>query len=53
MRRGGNEVAGDVAIHLLNRIELLTIRLHVRQARSGGPAEIDVHRVQADASSRP
>jgi endonuclease/exonuclease/phosphatase family metal-dependent hydrolase len=49
----GNEISGDVAVHLLNKIELLTIRLKVRQARRGGPAEIDVHRVMADASSRP
>jgi hypothetical protein len=53
MRSDGNEISGDVAVHLLNRIELLTIRLQVRQARRGGPAEIDVHRVQADTSSRP
>jgi hypothetical protein len=48
----GNEVVGDVAVHLLNRIELLTIRLRVRQAPRGGPAEIDVHRVQHGVSSR-
>jgi hypothetical protein len=36
----------------LNRIELLTIRLHVRQTRRAGPAEIDVHRLHADVSSR-
>jgi hypothetical protein len=48
----GNEISGDVAVHLLNKIELLTIRLQVRQARRGKPAEIDVHRVQADASSK-
>ena len=53
MRSDGNEISGDVAVHLLNRIELLTIRLQLRQARRGGPAEIDVHRVQADTSSRP
>ena len=52
-RSAGNEISGDVAVHLLNRIELLTIRVQVRQARSGGPAEIDVHHVQADTSSRP
>jgi hypothetical protein len=48
----GNVVSGDVAVHLLNRIELLTIRLQVRHARGGVPTEIDVHRVEADASSR-
>ena len=32
-RKGGNEIVGDVALHLLNKIELLTIRLQVRQAR--------------------
>jgi hypothetical protein len=51
-RRRGNEIVGDVAVHLLNRIELLTIRLQVRQARRGGPAEIDVHRVQHGVSSQ-
>lgn len=48
----GNEITGDVAVHLLNRIELLTIRLHARQARRGGPTQIDVHHVRADAASR-
>jgi hypothetical protein len=48
----GNVVSGDVAVHLLNRIELLTIRLQVRHARGGLPTEIDVHRLEADASSR-
>ena len=48
----GNVISGDVAVHLLNRIELLTIRLQVRHARQRGPSEIDVHRVDADASSR-
>jgi hypothetical protein len=48
----GNIVSGDVAVHLLNRIELLTIRLQLRQAAGGAPTEIDVHRVEADASSR-
>ena len=52
-RKGGNEIVGDVALHLLNKIELLTIRLQVRQARRGGPTEIDVHHVRADAKSRP
>ena len=52
-RDDGNVISGDVAVQLLNRIELLTIRLQVRQARRGGPMEIDVHRVEADASSRP
>ena len=52
-RNRGNEVSGDVAVHLLKRIELLTIRLQVRQARRGGPAQIDVRRVPADASNRP
>lgn len=52
-RSRGNEITGDVAVHLLNRIELLTIRLQVRQARRGGPAEIDVHRVRANVTSRP
>ena len=52
LRNRGNEISGDVAVHLLKRIELLTIRLQVRQARQGGPAEIDVRRVPADASSR-
>jgi hypothetical protein len=53
MRNDGNEISGDVAVHLLDRIELLTIKLQVRQARRGGPVEIDVHRVQGDTSSRP
>jgi hypothetical protein len=53
MRNRGNEISGDVAVHLLNRIELLTIRFQVRQAQQGGPAEVAVHRVHADASSRP
>jgi hypothetical protein len=53
LRNRGNEISGDVAVHLLNRIELLTIRLQVRQARNRRPAKIDVHRVEADASSRP
>lgn len=48
----GNVIAGDVAVHLLNRIELLTIRLEVRHARRGVPTQIDVHRVEADASNR-
>jgi hypothetical protein len=50
--KDGNVVSGDVAVHLLNRIELLTIRLQVRHARGRRPTEIDVHRVEADASSR-
>ena len=53
MRNRGNEISGEVAVHLLNRVELLTIRLQARQARRAGPAEIDVHHIQADASSRP
>jgi hypothetical protein len=52
-RKRGNEITGDVAVHLLNKIELLTIRLRVRQARRGRPTEIDVHHVRADATSRP
>jgi hypothetical protein len=48
----GNTISGDVAVHLLNRIELLTIKLQVRHARRGGPTEIDVHHVEAGASSR-
>jgi hypothetical protein len=52
-RKRGNEITGDVAVHLLNKIELLTIRLQVRQARRGGPTEIDVHHVRADTTSRP
>jgi hypothetical protein len=52
-RVDGNVISGDVAVHLLNRVELLTIRLQVRHARRGMPVEIDVHRVDADASSRP
>jgi hypothetical protein len=51
-RRDGNTISGDVAVHLLNRVELLTIRLQVRHARRGGPAEIDVHRAKDDAWSR-
>jgi hypothetical protein len=51
-RKRGNEITGDVAVHLLNKIELLTIRLQVSQARRGGPAEIDVHHVRADATNR-
>jgi hypothetical protein len=31
----GNAISGDVAIHLFKRIELLTIRLEVRQAPNG------------------
>lgn len=50
-RKQGNEISGDVAVHLLNKIELLTIRLQVRQARRAGSAEIDVHHAGADASS--
>ena len=41
----GNEISGDIAVHLLKKIELLTIRMDVRQARRGGPAEIEVRRV--------
>jgi hypothetical protein len=48
----GNIISGDVAVHLLNRIELLTIRLEVRHARRSVPTRIEVHRVGADASSR-
>jgi hypothetical protein len=53
MRSDGNEISGDIAVHLLNKIELLTIRVQVRQARRDGPAEIDVHHVPANTSSRP
>jgi hypothetical protein len=52
-RKRGNDITGDVAVHLLNKIELLTIRLQVRHARRGGPAEIDVHHVPAGAKSQP
>jgi hypothetical protein len=48
----GNVISGAVAVHLLNRVELLTIRLQVRHARRGVPTQIDVHRVEADGSSR-
>lgn len=41
----GNEISGDIAVHLLKKIELLTVRMDVRQARRGGPAEIEVRRV--------
>jgi hypothetical protein len=51
-KNDGNVISGDIAVHLLNRIELLTIKLQVRHARRGGRTEIDVHRVEADASSR-
>jgi hypothetical protein len=51
-RHEGNVISGDVAIHLLNRIELLTIRLQVRHTARGAPSLIDVHRVEPDASSR-
>jgi hypothetical protein len=51
-RKRGNEITGDVAVHLLNKIELLTIRLQVRQARRGGPTGIDVHHVRGDTTSR-
>jgi hypothetical protein len=50
-RKRGNEITGDVAVHLLNKIELLTIRLKARQGPRGGPPEIDVHHVEADATS--
>jgi hypothetical protein len=53
MRSDGNEISGDIAVHLLNKIELLTIRVQVRQARRDGSAEIDVHHVPANTSSRP
>lgn len=52
-RKRANEITGDVAVHLLNKIELLTIRLQARQARRGGPIEIDVHQVPASAKSKP
>jgi hypothetical protein len=32
-RNRGNEISGDVAVYLLKRIELLTIKLQARQAR--------------------
>jgi hypothetical protein len=51
-RNDGNSISGEVAVHLLNRIELLTIRLQVRHAARRVPTEIDVHRVGADTSSR-
>jgi hypothetical protein len=47
----GNEITGEVAVHLLNKVELLTIRLQVRQARRSGPAVIDVHHVRAGVTS--
>jgi hypothetical protein len=50
--KDGNVISGDVAVHLLNRVELLTIRLQVRHARRDMPTEIDVHRVEAHGSSR-
>jgi|GraSoiStandDraft_4_1057263.scaffolds.fasta_scaffold1149433_1 hypothetical protein len=46
MRGDGNGISGDVAVHLLNS-ELLTNQTGGAPARRGGPAEIDVHRVQA------
>lgn len=52
-RKRGNEITGDVAVHLLNKIEFLTIRLQVRHARRGGSAEIDVHHVPASGKSQP
>jgi hypothetical protein len=51
-RDDGNAISGEVAVHLLNKVELLTIRLQVRQASRRVPTEIDVHRVDADTSSR-
>jgi hypothetical protein len=49
--RDGNTIAGEVAIHLLDRIELLTIQLEVQQvpkARALGSKRLsagpDVHR---------
>jgi hypothetical protein len=45
-RNRGNEISGDVAVYLLKKIELLTIKLQARQARRGGRAEIDVHRAE-------
>jgi hypothetical protein len=51
-RDAGNAISGEVAVHLLNKVELLTIRLQVRQASRRVPSEIDVHRVDADTSSR-
>ena len=45
----GNTISGDVAIHLLNKIELVTIRLEVRQvpkAGKGSSSALDLHRSQ-------
>jgi hypothetical protein len=55
--RDGNTIAGEVAIHLLDKIELLTIKLAVRQvpkARALGSKRLsggfDVHRNRDNAS---
>jgi len=50
-RKDGNVVSGEVAVHLLNRIELLNVRLQLRHARRTLPTRIDVHHVSADASA--
>jgi hypothetical protein len=49
--RDGNTVSGEVAVHLLKKIELLTIRLQVRQAKNGVNSRdrigaFDVHRAE-------
>lgn len=50
-RQDGNTVSGEVAVHLLNKIELLTLRLQIRQARnspnSNDRVSLDVHHTQS------
>jgi hypothetical protein len=43
--KDGNVVSGEVAVHLLNRIELLNVRLQLRHAHRTLPTRIDVHHV--------
>jgi hypothetical protein len=57
--RDGNTMAGEVAIHLLDKIELLTIKLDVRQLPKARPlgskrfsAGIDVHRNRHNAGKQ-
>jgi hypothetical protein len=50
--KDGNVVSGEVAVHLLNRIELLNVRLQLRHAHRTLPTRIDVHHVSADASAK-
>jgi hypothetical protein len=43
--KDGNVVSGEVAVHLLDRIELLNVRLQLRHAHRTLPTRIDVHHV--------